>query len=85
MADLLKNIRKIIEDHLNYLVMGNTITGKITKMNPLEITIDANITLTEEFLQVDIPLPPAALHQSVTLQRAEGGQKYYVLEKQYWK
>ena len=85
MADALRTIRKVIQDHLDNLVLSDVVSGTIVSVNPIRIRIDANIELDEEFIRYDKPLPPAAVGQSATLQRAVKGQKYYVLEKQYWR
>jgi Protein of unknown function (DUF2577). len=85
MANMLQTVKKIIQDYLDYVVLADTISGTIISVDPLEVKVDVNITLTQEFLQYDKPIPPGAVGQPITLQRAVGGQKFYVLDKQYWR
>ena len=82
---IIDTIRRVIKDYLDYTVLSNGIVGTVVSVNPVRIKIDANITLTEEFLQVDYPIPPGAVGQQISLLRAVGGQKYYVMEKQFWR
>lgn len=82
---MLNTIRKIIQDYLDYIVLSDVVTGTIVSVQPLEVRIDANISLTEEFLKCNTPVPPGAIGQSVTLVRAVKGQKFMIANKQYWR
>ena len=85
MANLLITMKKVVEDYLKQLVIADTVAGQVVSVNPLQIRIDENLILTQEFLYTTYPIPPGALNQSVQLQRQVGGQKFHILPKQFWR
>lgn len=85
MSNLLETIRNVVDDYIKQLVIADTVTGQLLSVDPLQVRLDENLVLTQEFLSTAVPLPPGAVNQAVQLQRQVGGQKFHILPKQYWR
>ncbi len=58
--------------------------GKVVKTSPLQINVEQRMTLTKEFLKLTKTVTEdneLKVNDSVVLLRAQGGQKYIVLDK----
>ncbi|WP_310602558.1 DUF2577 family protein [Anaerosporobacter sp.] len=56
--------------------------GKILSVNPLRVTVDQKLTLSEEFVFTTYAYSQMIqVNDNVVMIRAQGGQKYLIIDK----
>lgn len=61
---------------------SDLVFGKIISTNPIRVTIDQKLTLSEEFVFITYAYSQIMqVNDSVVMLRAQGGQKYLIIDK----
>lgn len=82
-STFLKTIKQAAVEAVNAQNPVQICFGTVTKTDPLTVAVDQKISLTEEFLILTKTVTEDALaaDDEVILLRAQGGQKYVVIDR----
>ena len=78
---LADKIKKLSLDAFGSTNPVAVIIGTVSKVGPLEVSIEQRMTLPRDFFIIPASLPPLVLGDRLILLRAQGGQDYVILDK----
>ncbi|WP_455715446.1 DUF2577 domain-containing protein [Anaerosporobacter sp.] len=81
-ANLTQLIKKAAIEAVQASKPSDLIFGKIVSTNPLEVSVDQKLTLSDEFVFTTYAYSQIIqVNDNVVMLRAQGGQKYLIIDK----
>lgn len=79
-------IKEIVRNYINYAKLSDILFGTVVNKNPIKVSIDKNSNLNavgEPFIVVTdrFKKEPLEVGERIVLIRAQGGQKFVILDK----